>query len=82
MAFYIHYNLYKYLVKPFRLANIPSSFKYYINDTSKAFLDIFSTAYLDDILIYSKTLKDHQEYICLVLQALRKASLYTEIEKC
>ncbi len=39
-------------------------------------------AYLDDILIYCEILKEHRQHIRLILQALRKAGFYSEIEKC
>ncbi len=66
----------------FGLANAPSSFQHYINDTLREYLDVFCTTYLDDILIYSETLKEHRQHIHLILQALRKVGLYAEIEKC
>ena len=66
----------------FGLANAPSSFQHYINDILREYLDIFCTAYLDDILIYCETLKEHRRNIRLILQALRKAGLYSKIEKC
>ena len=60
--------LYKYLVMPFGLANAPSTFQNYINNVLKPdILDIFGTAYVDDILVYSQTLKEHQNYVKLVL---------------
>ena len=61
-------DLYKYLVMPFGLANTPSMFQNYINDVlGPDILDIFGTAYVDDILVYSQTLKEHQKYVKLVL---------------
>ena len=59
---------YKYLVIPVGLANAPSTFQNYINDVlDPDILDIFGTAYMDNILIYSQTLKQHQEHVKLVL---------------
>ena len=54
-----HYSLFKYLVIPFELCEASSSFQSYINDILWDCLDIFVTAYIDDILIYSKNRKDH-----------------------
>ena len=45
-------------------------------------LDVFCTAYIDDILIYSNSKKEHKEYVCRVLTALRKAGLQADIDKC
>ena len=66
-AFATRWGLYEYLVLPFGLTGGPSSFQRYINDALREFLDEFATAYLDDILIYSKTMKEHREYVKLVL---------------
>ena len=75
--------LYKYLVMLFGLANAPSMFQNYINDVlGPDILDVFGTAYVDDILVYSQTLKKHQKHVKLVLSQLRDASLQVDISKC
>ena len=52
----------------FGLANTPSTFQNYINDVLRPdILDVFGTAYVDDILIYSQTLKEHRKHVKLVL---------------
>ena len=45
------------------------------------YLDIFCVAYLDDILIFSKTYKEHVEHVKKVLTALRSRSLAVKLEK-
>ena len=52
---------------PFGLINAPSSFQHFINNTLRPYLDIFYTAYINDILIYSNNLAKHQKYIELIL---------------
>ena len=81
-AFRTRYGLYKYLVMPFGLANGPSSFQTYINNVLHGMLDVFCTAYINDILIYSNSKKEHQEHVRRVLMALRKAGLQADIDKC
>jgi hypothetical protein len=54
----------------FRLTNTPILFQAIINHVLRKYLDIFVIIYLDNILIYSKTLKDYKEYIYKVLQKL------------
>lgn len=76
------YGLFEWLVLPFGLANGPSSFQCYINDVLREYLDIFCTAYIDDILIYSNSLKEHKKHVKMVLEALRKAGLQVDINKC
>src|ERR1700687_3732287 len=67
---------------PFGLTNAPASFQEFINDTLRPFLDIFCTAFLDDILIYSDNLKAHMEHVRAVMTALKEAGLYLKTEKC
>ena len=81
-AFQTRYSLYKYLVMLFGLANGPSSFQNYINDVLNGMLDVFCTAYINDILIYSNSKKEHQEHVGKVLEALQKAGLQANIDKC
>lgn len=44
---------------PFGQANAPSSIQKYINGTWKEYLDKISTAYIDHVLTFSLTLKEH-----------------------
>ena len=67
---------------PFGLYNGPASWQHLINDTLFDFLHCFVQAYLDNILIYSKTLKEHHSHVCQVLQRLREAGLQADIDKC
>ena len=64
------------------MTNAPASFQHFINDVLQPVLDIFATAYLDDILIFSETLKEHKKHIRQVLQALSDAGLHLAPEKC
>ena len=81
-AFQTRYGLYKYLVMSFGLANGPFSFQNYINNVLHGMLDVFCTAYIDNILIYSNTKKKHREHMRNVLTALQKAGLQADIDKC
>jgi len=60
---------------PFSLANTPSLFQHFINNTLHPYLDIFYTTYINNILIYSNNLAKYRKYVKLVLQALRGAGL-------
>ena len=81
-AFRTRYGLFEYLVMPFGLHGAPAFFQHYINDILREYLDIFCTAYIDDILIYSNTLGEHKGHVRKVLSALRSAGLQVEITKC
>ena len=80
--FLTRFSAFKYLIMPFSLCNGPASWQHLINDTLFDFLYCFIQAYLDDIFIYSKTLKKYLSHICQVLQCLQKAGLQTNIDKC
>ena len=58
-AFCIRYEYYQYNVMPFGLVNASAMFQAYINRALMGILDVFATAYLDNIIIYSETLKDY-----------------------
>jgi transposase InsO family protein len=81
-AFRTRYGLFESLVMPFGLTNAPSDFQALINDVLRAYLDDFCTAFLDDIFIYSSTLKEHKEQVYKVLKALSDAGLHLKPEKC
>ena len=81
-AFRTRFGLYESLVMPFGLTGAPATFQRFINDTLREYLDIFCTAYLDDILIFSKDRNEHIEHVRKVLSALRSAGLYAKIQKC
>ena len=75
-AFQTKYGHYKYTVMPVGLTNAPATFQALINTTLCKYLDIFVTAYLDDILIYTKsTLKEHIQAVKKVLKALQEADI-------
>lgn len=81
-TFRTRYGSFKYRVMPFGLANGPSVFQRFMNTAFFDYLDRFVTAYVDDILIYSRTLEEHKEHVKLVLQRLRETGLQASIRKC
>jgi hypothetical protein len=44
----------------FRLANTLSTFQHYVNNALQPYLDLFCSAYIDDILIFSNTLAEYK----------------------
>ncbi|GMG38844.1 unnamed protein product [[Candida] boidinii] len=67
---------------PFGLTNAPATFQYLMNSVLKEYINDFVTVYLDDILIYSNTVKEHDEHIAKVLQNLRENKLIAKQSKC
>jgi len=81
-AFRTRWGLFESLVMPFGLTNAPATFQHFINDVLRPWLDHFCTAYLDDVLIYSESLREHQQHVRTILKALQAAGLYVKVEKC
>ncbi|KAL0199667.1 hypothetical protein M9458_002854, partial [Cirrhinus mrigala] len=73
---------YETLVMPFGPCNCPSVFQQFINDVLRDMLGRWCYAYLDDILIYSKTLEEHTQHVRAVLRRLLAHQLYCKLEKC
>ena len=67
---------------PFGLTNAPSTFMRLINEVLKEFLGKFVIVYLDDILIFSKTLEEHMMHIHKVLEKLRGEKLLINLKIC
>ncbi|GJX61507.1 putative reverse transcriptase domain-containing protein [Tanacetum coccineum] len=82
MAFRTRYGHYEFQVMPFGLTNIPAIFMDLMNRVCKPFLDKFVIVFIDDILIYSKNKKEHEEQLKAVLELLKKENLYAKFSKC
>jgi len=67
---------------PFGVTNAPAIFMDYMNKIFHPFLDQFVVLFIDDILIYSKSLEEHGEHLRIVLQILNKKKLYAKLSKC
>ena len=55
------YGLYEWMIMPFFLSNAPGTFIRFMYQILRSLMGIFVMVYLDDILIYSPTLKSHLE---------------------
>lgn len=65
--FLIGFDAFKYLIILFSLYNSLASWQHLINDILFDFLHCFIQAYLDNILIYNKTIKKYDSYVCQFL---------------
>ncbi|KAL0179864.1 hypothetical protein M9458_025306 [Cirrhinus mrigala] len=73
---------YEYQVMPYGLANAPAVFQSFINEILKDFMNKFVIAYIDDILIFSKSEAEHITHVRAVLSRLLDHQLYVKAEKC
>ncbi len=80
--FIIALEAYKSKVLLFDLINDSVSFQQYMNDVLWNFLNDFCQVYLDNILIYSKTQREHKQHVKMILTRLQEADLQVDIWKC
>jgi DNA replication protein DnaC len=66
----------------FGLTNTPAHFMYLMNSVFVEELDKFVVVFIDDILVFSKSRKEHVEHLHIVLQRLRDHQLYAKFSKC
>lgn len=81
-AFNTHLGHFEYLVMPFGLTNAPAVFQALVNDVLRDFINRFVFVYLDGILIFSKSLSEHENQGRQVLQRLLESRLFDKSEKC
>ena len=81
-TFASRFGAYKWKVMPFGLTSGPASWQHFINDLLWEYLNDFCTAYLDDILIYSTSIKEHRQHVRKVLTKLREAGIPADVDKC
>lgn len=67
---------------PYGLTNAPAVLQALVNDILRDFINQFVFMYLDDILIFSPYLQEHQRHVRLVLQRLLENHLFVKGEKC
>ncbi|GBG59492.1 hypothetical protein CBR_g38517 [Chara braunii] len=81
-AFQTRFGLYEFVVMPFDLGNAPGTFQHTMNQIFHDYLDKFVIVYLDDILIFSKTVEEHVAHLDKVLSLLRQHKFKIDSEKC
>jgi hypothetical protein len=81
-AFRTRYGHFEFLVLPFGLTNAPATFMHLMHQAFRKYLDEFVLVFLDDILIFSKTLEEHERHVQQVLDVLREQKLYAKESKC
>ncbi|GKF40735.1 putative reverse transcriptase domain-containing protein, partial [Tanacetum coccineum] len=71
-AFRTRYGHYEFQVMPFCLTNASAVFMDLMNRVCKPYPDKFVIIFIDDILIYSKSKKEHEEHLRHILKLLKK----------
>lgn len=81
-AFTSRHGHFEWLVLPMGLTNAPAEFMKMMEDTFRDQLNKSILVFLDDILVFSKTLEEHEQHLRAALQKLRAKKLYGKLSKC
>lgn len=81
-AFKTHHGHFHFRVMPFGLTNAPATFQCLMNSIFADYTRKFVIVFLDDILVYSNTLQEHEQHLRLVLARLRQHQLFAKASKC
>jgi hypothetical protein len=78
----MRYGLYEHLVISFGLTNALAHLMYLMNSVFMEELDKFVMVFIDDILVYSNSTKEHEQYLQAMLQRECDHQLYVKFSKC
>ena len=81
MAFWTRYGHYELLVMSFGLTNAPIAFMDLMNRVFKEYLDKFFIVFIDNILLHSHIIEEHEQHLKIVLEKFREKKLYTKFSK-
>ena len=81
-AFRMRYEHFEFIVLPFGLTNAPEAFMDLMHRVFNPYLDQFVVVLVDDILSYSRSEKEHEDHLRVVLHVLRDHQLYAKFKKC
>ena len=70
------------MVMSFGLTNAPAAFMNLMQRVFQPYLDQFAVIFIDDILVYSKSVEEHKRHLRMVLKLLREHHLYAKFSKC
>lgn len=80
-AFTVNNGHFEYLRMPFGLKNAPSTFQRVMDNVLREYLHKFCFVYMDDVVIFSKSLQEHIWHIQLIFSKLREFNLKVQLDK-
>ena len=78
----MRYGSFEFFVMPFGLTNALATFCNLMNDVLSEYVNDFVIVYLDDIIVYSESLRERVNHLRKALQKIREHSLFLKPEKC
>lgn len=81
-AFCTHRGLFQFCCMPFGLRNWPAIFQRVMQNILSPYLWLFCLVYIDDIVVYSKSYKEHIDHLDKVLEAVEKSGITLSPNKC
>jgi hypothetical protein len=81
-AFNSYFGHHEFNVMPFGLTNAPATFVTLMTRVLKEYINQFVICFVDDILIYSKSMDEHVIHVAKVLETLQRNQLYVNPDKC
>ncbi|CDR49787.1 RHTO0S33e00188g1_1 [Rhodotorula toruloides] len=75
------WGLFEWTVMPQGLCNAPATHQARVNKALRHLIGVCCQAFVDDVIIYSRTVEEHEENCRAVLEALRAAGLYCSMKK-
>lgn len=80
-AFTVNNGHWEYVRMPFGLKNAPSTFQRVMDNILRQYLHKFCFVYMDDVVIFSKSLQEHTVHLKLIFKKLREYNLKVQLDK-
>lgn len=75
------WGLYEWVVMPMGLTNASATHQAQCEEALGELVNIICVVFIDDILIFSDNVEEHEQHVCMVLDCLRAANLYCSLKK-
>jgi hypothetical protein len=82
VVFQTHHGHFEYRVMSYGVTGGPTTLQSVMNDILDPFLRKFVLVFVDDILIYSKSLQNHAKHLEAILEVLLQQELKVKKSKC